>query len=34
VKAQFDVFRDGEVIFSKNEEGRFPEPDEIVAQLR
>jgi predicted Rdx family selenoprotein len=25
----FDVVRDGEVIFSKFEVGRFPEPEEI-----
>ena len=32
-KGQFDVIRDGEVIFSKAEAGRFPEHDEIVAAL-
>jgi predicted Rdx family selenoprotein len=32
-KGQFDVLRDGEVIFSKHESGRFPENDEIFAAL-
>jgi predicted Rdx family selenoprotein len=32
-KGQFDVLRDGELIFSKHEAGRFPELDEIVAAL-
>ena len=30
---QFDVVRDGELVFSKWNEGRFPEPDEILAAL-
>jgi hypothetical protein len=30
---QFDVLRDGELLFSKQSEGRFPEPDEILEQL-
>jgi len=30
----FDVVVDGEKIFSKHEEGRFPEEDEIVAAIR
>jgi selT/selW/selH-like putative selenoprotein len=30
---QFDVVRDGEMVFSKQAEGRFPEHDEILAQL-
>ncbi len=29
----FDVVRDGELLFSKHEAGRFPEEDEIVALL-
>ncbi len=32
-KGQFDVVRDGELIFSKREAGRFPELDEVVAAL-
>jgi selT/selW/selH-like putative selenoprotein len=30
---QFDVVRDGEIIFSKHSEGRFPEPDEILGKI-
>lgn len=30
---QFDVVVDGSVVFSKQHEGRFPEPDEILAKL-
>jgi selT/selW/selH-like putative selenoprotein len=30
---QFDVVADGTVIFSKGQEGRFPEEDEIFAAL-
>jgi predicted Rdx family selenoprotein len=33
-KGQFDVVRDGEVVFSKHEIGRFPEQGEILAALR
>ncbi len=29
-KSQFDVLRDGELLFSKQQEGRFPEEAEIV----
>jgi predicted Rdx family selenoprotein len=32
-KAQYDVFADGELLFSKEHEGRFPEPNEIRALL-
>lgn len=32
-KGQFDVLRDGEMIFSKRDAGRFPELDEVVAAL-
>jgi selT/selW/selH-like putative selenoprotein len=33
-KGQFDVLRDGELVFSKHEAGRFPEHDEILAALQ
>lgn len=33
-KSQFDVVADGRVVFSKQEQGRFPDPDEILAALR
>jgi predicted Rdx family selenoprotein len=32
--SQFDVVRDGELIFSKQQTGRFPEHDEILGALR
>jgi hypothetical protein len=32
--SQFDVIRDGELIYSKQESGRFPEHDEILSALR
>jgi predicted Rdx family selenoprotein len=32
-KSQFDVLLDGELIFSKQQEGRFPEQAEIRALL-
>jgi predicted Rdx family selenoprotein len=32
-KSQYDVVADGDVVFSKQREGRFPEDDEIVAAL-
>jgi predicted Rdx family selenoprotein len=32
--SQFDVLRDGELIFSKQHEGRFPEHEEIFTALR
>jgi hypothetical protein len=32
-KSQFDVLRDGELLFSKQREGRFPEEDEILGLL-
>jgi hypothetical protein len=32
-KSQFDVLADGDLLFSKQQEGRFPEDDEILAQL-
>jgi selT/selW/selH-like putative selenoprotein len=31
---QFDVLRDGELIFSKREVKRFPEPGEVLSLLR
>jgi hypothetical protein len=33
VKSQFDVLREGTLVFSKQREGRFPEHDEILAAL-
>jgi predicted Rdx family selenoprotein len=33
-KSQFDVVRDGELVFSKQQTGRFPEHDEILGALR
>jgi len=33
-KGQFDVLADGELVFSKQDEGRFPETPEIRALLR
>ena len=32
--SQFDVLADGDLVFSKQREGRFPEEDEILAALR
>jgi selT/selW/selH-like putative selenoprotein len=32
-KSQFDVLVDGGLIFSKQQTGRFPEPEEIIQQL-
>jgi selT/selW/selH-like putative selenoprotein len=29
--SQFDVIVDGETVFSKQESGRFPAPDEVLA---
>ena len=29
--SQFDVFADGELVFSKQAQGRFPEEDEILS---
>jgi Rdx family len=31
---QFDVVNDGELVFSKEELHRFPEPGEVLALLR
>jgi hypothetical protein len=33
VRSQFDVVADGNVIFSKQQEHRFPETEEILAKL-
>ena len=30
----FDVEVDGKMVFSKDKEGRFPDEDEVLAQLR
>jgi predicted Rdx family selenoprotein len=32
-KSQFDVLRDGDLVFSKQQEGRFPEHAEVIALL-
>ncbi len=32
-KSQYDVLRGGELLFSKQQAGRFPEDDEILALL-
>ena len=32
-KGQFDVVLDGELVFSKEAKGRFPEDDEIFSLL-
>ncbi len=32
-KSQFDVLADGRLVFSKQQEGRFPEVDEIISSL-
>lgn len=31
--SQFDVLNDGDLLYSKQREGRFPEEDEILALL-
>jgi selT/selW/selH-like putative selenoprotein len=31
---QFDVVADGNLVFSKAEQGRFPEKDEVLSALR
>ncbi|HHL33382.1 MAG TPA: SelT/SelW/SelH family protein [Desulfobulbaceae bacterium] len=30
----YEVIVDGEIVFSKKKEGRFPEPGEIIALVR
>jgi predicted Rdx family selenoprotein len=32
-KSQFDVIADGLTVFSKQREGRFPDPAEVIARL-
>jgi hypothetical protein len=32
-RSQFDVLADGELVFSKQREHRFPEYDEVAAKL-
>ncbi len=32
-KSQYDIVADGKLVFSKQQEGRFPEEDEIVSAL-
>jgi predicted Rdx family selenoprotein len=34
LKSQFDVLANGELLFSKQQQGRFPEEDEILALVR
>ncbi len=33
-KSQFDVIADGELLFSKQRQGRFPEEEEILALVK
>jgi predicted Rdx family selenoprotein len=33
-KGQFDVLWDGELVFSKHSEGRFPDDGEILGKLQ
>jgi hypothetical protein len=33
-KSQFDVISDGKLVFSKQEQGRFPDEGEILALVR
>jgi hypothetical protein len=32
--SQFDVLRDGELVFSKQQEHRWPEPGEVLSRLQ
>ena len=32
-ESQYDVFSDGELVFSKQREGRYPEEDEVLELL-
>ena len=32
--SQFDVLNDGDLVFSKQREGRFPEEDEVLSLVR
>ena len=33
-RGQFDVVADGDLLFSKQAEERFPEPDEIITAIQ
>ena len=33
-RGQFDVVADGDIVFSKQAEERFPEPNEIITALQ
>jgi hypothetical protein len=33
-KSQYDVIADGRLVFSKQQQGRFPEHDEILGELK
>jgi predicted Rdx family selenoprotein len=33
-KSQYDIVAGGRLVFSKQEQGRFPEPEEILTALR
>jgi predicted Rdx family selenoprotein len=33
LKSQYDIVADGALVFSKQQEGRFPEDDEILQML-
>jgi hypothetical protein len=33
-KSQFDVVRNGDLVFSKQKEHRWPEPDEVLSRLQ
>ena len=33
-RGQFDVVADGDIVFSKQAEDRFPEPNEIITALQ
>ena len=33
-KGQFDVIRDGDLVFSKHDTGRFPDDGEILSALQ
>jgi hypothetical protein len=34
LKSQFDVLANGELLFSKQQQGRYPEAEEILALLK
>jgi predicted Rdx family selenoprotein len=33
-KGQFDIVRDGDLVFSKHKEHRFPDPGEVLSLLQ